>query len=807
MDKYQPQKIEKPWQDRWESQKIYQTLSTSSQPKKYILDMFPYPSGEGLHVGHFKLYVSSDVISRYYRMKGFNVLHPMGWDAFGLPAENYAIKTGIHPKITTENNVANIKRQMQITGLSYDWSREINTTDPNYYKWTQWIFLQLYKNGLAYEDEAPINWCPKDKTGLANEEVVNGKCDRCGTQVERKVIRQWILKITDYAERLLEDLDGLEWPEFIKEMQVNWIGKSEGLIFTAPVKDTDLKIQTFSAHFEACYADTFVVIAPDHPFLTELIKGTDTEEEVLAFSKQLVEKRLARGFEEEKESEGVFTGRFISDPLGNGDLPIWVSSYALADYGTGIVKCSAHDARDFAFAKKYNIPLKAILLPPNDPELRSKVERLEICYTDMKNGILTEPLAFEGKRAGDIREQIASFVIEKGYAEKKVSYKLRDWIFSRQRYWGEPIPLIHCDKCGIVPVPEDQLPLVLPEVAKYEPTGTGESPLAAIEDWVNTTCPNCQGSAKRETNTMPQWAGSCWYYLRFCDPDNTSQIIASDIERYLLPVDWYLGGAEHAVLHLLYARFWHKFLYDIKVVGTKEPFLKLSSIGLVLGPDGAKMSKSKGNVISPESVIVEYGADTLRMYESFMGPFENTIPWEPSSINGIYKFITRVWEVIQKTDASENSKDIDVALNRLIKKVETDIEDLKMNTPIAAMMEFINLVYHKPLTKNQKITFLKLLAPFAPHVTEELWQKIGEDFSIHKSIWPTVDETMLETDEVTVVIQVNGKVRDQLVVSKDISEEEIVKKAKDSEKAARFLEGQTVKKTIYIPGKVVNIVI
>jgi leucyl-tRNA synthetase len=554
-------------------------------------------------------------------MKGFNVLHPMGWDAFGLPAENYAIKTGIHPKITTENNVANIKRQMQITGLSYDWSREINTTDPNYYKWTQWIFLQLYKNGLAYEDEAPINWCPKDKTGLANEEVVNGKCDRCGTQVERKVIRQWILKITDYAERLLADLDGLDWPEFIKEMQVNWIGKSEGLIFTAPVKDTDLKVQTFSAHFEACYADTFVVIAPDHPFLAELIKGTPTEDKVLLFSKQLVEKRLARGFEEEKESEGIFTGRFISDPLGNGDLPIWVSSYALADYGTGIVKCSAHDARDFAFAKKYNIPLKVILLPPNDSELRSKVEKLEICYSDMKNGILTEPKEFAGQRAGDLREQIASYVIDRGYAEKKVSYKLRDWIFSRQRYWGEPIPLIHCENCGTVPVPDDQLPLVLPEVAKYEPTGTGESPLAVIEDWVNTTCPNCQGPAKRETNTMPQWAGSCWYYLRFCDPDNNSQLISSDIERYLLPVDWYLGGAEHAVLHLLYARFWHKFLYDIKVVGTKEPFLKLSSIGLVLGPDGAKMSKSKGNVISPESVIAEYGADTLRMYESFMGPF------------------------------------------------------------------------------------------------------------------------------------------------------------------------------------------
>ncbi len=795
MDKYQPQKIEKPWQDKWEGSGVYKTLSVSEKPKKYILDMFPYPSGEGLHVGHFKLYVSSDVISRYYRMKGFNVLHPMGWDAFGLPAENFAIKTGIHPRITTEKNISNIKRQMQITGLSYDWSREINTTDPNYYKWTQWIFLQLYKKGLAYEDEAPINWCPKDKTGLANEEVVNGKCDRCGTQVERKIIRQWILKITEYAERLLEDLDGLEWPEFIKEMQVNWIGKSEGVVVKFAVDKQDFSLDTFTTRVDTLFGVTGVMVAPEHPMIEKLI-SPDQEQKVKEYIKKVQGKSDLERTELNKTKTGVFTGSYAINPVNNQRIPVWVADYVLGFYGTGAVMLvPAHDERDFAFAKAYDFEVKEVIKGEGD----------EVPYTG--RGVLINSAKFDGYDSEKAKKSISDYLISIQKGSVQTNYKLRDWVFSRQRYWGEPIPLIHCDKCEIVPVPEDQLPLVLPEVEQYEPTGTGESPLAVIDDWVNTSCPKCDGPAKRETNTMPQWAGSCWYYLRFCDTDNTTQLIGSDIEKYLLPVDWYLGGAEHAVLHLLYARFWHKFLYDIKAVGTKEPFLKLSSIGLVLGPDGGKMSKSKGNVISPESVIAEYGADTLRMYECFMGPFENTIPWEPSSINGIYKFITRVWEVIQKEDVSENSRDIDVALNKLIKKVETDIEDLKMNTPIAAMMEFINLVYHQPLTKKQKQSFLQLLSPFAPHVTEELWQKNGENFSIHNSKWPVVEESLLVSDETVVVVQVNGKVRDQIKVAKDLTENEVIKLAQGSEKVKKFILDQNIKKTIYIPGKVLNIVI
>jgi leucyl-tRNA synthetase len=798
MDKYQPSKIEKKWQDKWEEQGVYQTAGVSEKPKKYILDMFPYPSGEGLHVGHFKLYVSSDVISRYYRMSGFNVLHPMGWDAFGLPAENYAIKTGIHPRITTEKNVSNIKKQMQITGLSYDWSREINTTDPNYYKWTQWIFLQLYKKGLAYEAEAPINWCPKDKTGLANEEVVNGKCDRCGTQVERKVIRQWILKITEYAERLLTDLDGLDWPDSIKEMQINWIGKSEGVIVKFATEKPDLILETFTTRVDTLFGVTGVMVAPEHPMLDQLTTS-DQEQKVKEYIKQVQGKSDLERTELNKTKTGVFTGSYVINPANNEKVPVWVADYVLGFYGTGAVMLvPAHDERDYAFAKTYQFDIVPVIESPLGESGRGYY---------VGDGVIKNSEQFNGLSNKQAKKDITDYLISIQKGSIKTNYKLRDWVFSRQRYWGEPIPLVHCQKCGLVPVPEEQLPVVLPEVEQYEPTGTGESPLAAIDEWVNTNCPKCDGEAKRETNTMPQWAGSCWYYLRFCDPDNSSQPIGKDIERYLMPVDWYLGGAEHAVLHLLYARFWHKVLYDIKAVGTKEPFMKLSSIGLVLGPDGAKMSKSKGNVISPESVINEYGADTLRMYECFMGPFENTIPWEPSSINGIYKFITRVWEIIQKEDVNQNSRDIDVALHRLIKKVSTDIEDLKMNTPIAGMMEFVNLVYHQPLTKNQKKIFLKLLAPFAPHVTEELWQKIGGDFSIHRSDWPVVDDSLLVSDQTVVVVQVNGKVRDQIKVAKDISEDEVVKLAHQSEKASKFLEGQTIKKTIYIPGKVVNIVI
>ena len=805
MKKYFPKNFESKWQDQWERSQIYKASNDSEKIKKYILDMFPYPSGDGLHVGHFKGYVASDIISRYYRLKGYNVLHPMGWDAFGLPAENYAIKTGVHPRLTTVKNISNIKKQMQIVGLSYDWSREIDTTDPNYYKWTQWIFLKLFEAGLAYEDEVPINWCPKDKTGLANEEVVNGACERCGTKVERKVIRQWILRITKYADRLVEDLDGLDWPEFIKEMQVNWIGKSNGLIFSAPVKDTDLTIQTFSAHFEAFKADTFVVIAPDHPFLKTLVEGTEKEAEVLEFAKKIVDKRMERGFEEEKESEGIFTGRYISDPVGNGDLPIWVASYALADYGTGIVKCSAHDERDFKFAKKYGIALKPVLFHENS-ELKKQVESLEVCFTDMVNGVLSEPAEFAGRKAGEVRQEIIEYVKKKGLAEPKVSYKIRDWLFSRQRYWGEPIPLVHCDKDGIVAIPEAELPLKLPEVEKYEPTGTGESPLAGINEWVNTNCPKCGGPAKRETNTMPQWAGSCWYYLRFADPKNSVELIQKDIEKYWLPVDWYIGGAEHAVLHLLYSRFWHKFLFDIGAITTKEPFQKLTSVGLVLAEGGQKMSKSKGNVIPPETIIDEYGADTLRVYESFMGPFENTISWDPGSINGVYKFLSRVWELVLREESETVDKGVEAALNKLINKVASDIELMKFNTSVAAMMEFLNLSVKTGLTKEQKKKFLIILAPFAPHITEELWSEIGETFSVHQQNWPEVTDGFLEEEEFIIVVQVNGKVRDQFKALKNISEKDALEKAKSLEKVNKFITRE-IKKVIFVPGKILNIVL
>lgn len=817
MKKYFAKEIEAKWQEMWAGKQVYSTQNDSEKPKKYILDMFPYPSGEGLHVGHFKLYVSSDIIARYYRLKGFNVLHPMGWDAFGLPAENYAIKTGIHPKITTEKNVSNIKKQMQLVGLSYDWNREINTTDPNYYKWTQWIFLKMFEKGLAYEDEAPINWCPKDKTGLANEEVVNGKCDRCGTAVERKVIRQWILRITKYADRLLDDLNGLEWPEFIKDMQINWIGKSEGSIVKFDIEKKDYVIETFTTRVDTLAGATALVLAPEHPKVKDMTTS-DRSDDVERYLEVVKGKSDMERTELNKEKTGVFTGSYAINPITNDRIPVWIADYVLGFYGTGAVMVvPASDERDFEFAGKFNIPVIQVIQPQN--------QAVELPYTGP--GKLINSSRFDGIDNIEAKKAITDWLKETSKGEFKISYKLRDWIFSRQRYWGEPIPVIHCQKCGSVGVPENELPLLLPEVEKYEPTGTGESPLASIEEWVNTKCPKCSGEAKRETNTMPQWAGSCWYYLRFCDTPNDIEIISNDIEKYMMPVDWYLGGAEHAVLHLLYSRFWHKFLFDIGVVKTLEPFMKLSSIGLVLGPDGAKMSKSKGNVITPESVISEYGADTLRVYEAFMGPFENTISWDPGSINGVYRFLNRVWEVIlrqspnladsktngqtipdeiEESGRGNDAQDVEKALAKLATKVSADIEALKCNTPVAAMMEFVNYVFHKNLTPEQKKKFLIILAPFAPHISEDLWEKTGGDFSVHLQSWPTFEGVDLEDEEVMVVVQVNGKVRDNLKVSKNISEQEITGLAKKSEKVSRHLEGKQITKTVFIPQKVLNFV-
>ncbi len=831
MRQYDHKKIEKKWQKKWIEQGLYHTGQSSdvSNQKFYVLDMFPYPSGEGLHVGHPKGYIATDVVSRMKRMQGNAVLHPMGFDAFGLPAENYAIKTKTNPESAVRKNVARYKKQLEILGFDYDWSREINTTDPNYYKWTQWIFLQMFEKGLAYQSFEPINWCPSCKTGLANEDVEDGKCERCGTPVEKKPMRQWVLKITDYAERLLTGLDTLDWPENIKEQQRNWIGRSEGMLFTAPVKGTNLKLQTFSAHFEAFAADTFVVIAPDHPLLRELVEGTPEAAAVLDFAQKLIGKRAVAGYEE-KELEGIFTGRFIIDPVGNGDLPIWVASYALADYGTGIVKCSCHDERDFRFAKKYGLRLKPVLFP-KDAKLRRKVGNLEVCFTDMRDGILSEPKEFDGRGAREARNDIISYLEENKIAARKVTYRLKDWVFSRQRYWGEPIPLIHCAKCGVVQVLENDLPVKLPKVKYYEPTGTGESPLAAIEKWVNVKCPRCCGKAKRETNTMPQWAGSSWYYLAYITKkSNRFTLNAKRLFSHWLPVDLYVGGAEHATRHLIYARFWHKFLQDIGVVSAPEPFLRLQPVGLIMGEEGKKMSKRFGNVINPDEIVERFGADSLRVYEMFMGPFDQAIVWNTDGMVGAKRFLEKVWRISEKFQApsskfqtnfpdckaiedhrfrSERNRDkFQILINQTIKKVTEDIETMRFNTAISALMILTN-----EMDKMEKVAredfeiLLRLLAPFAPHITEELWTEIGNKKSIHLAPWPKYDVAKIQEASVKIVIQVNGKARSALEISRDLPQIEVEKQAAILPGIAKWLNGKSVKKIIFVPNRLLNFVV
>ncbi len=808
MREYDSKAIESKWKKRWDDDQIYRTSETSDKPKCYVLDMFPYPSGEGLHVGHPKGYIATDVYSRFQKMSGKEVLHPMGWDAFGLPAENYAIKNKVHPRVAVEKNIARYKEQLESIGFNYDWSREVNTTDPDFYKWTQWIFLKLYEKGLAFESHEPINWCPSCQTGLANEDLEDGKCERCGSVVEKRPMRQWVLRITDYAERLLADIDTLTgWPEHIKESQRNWIGKSEGLVFTAPVKDTDLTVETFSAHFEACYADTFVVIAPDHTFLNKLVEGTSQEKEVLDFAEQLVTKRAALGFKEEKESQGIFTGRYIVDPLGNGDLPIWVASYALADYGTGIVKCSAHDERDFAFAKKYNIPLKAVLFP-DDAEESKRVKGFEVCFADMTNGILTEPTEFNGRIAHEARQEIADYLEKNGFACRKTTYRLKDWVFSRQRYWGEPIPLVHCEKDGVVPVPESELPVTLPEVEHYEPSGTGESPLANISEWVNTTCPKCGGPAKRETNTMPQWAGSSWYYLRYIDPKNENALVDKEKEAYWSPVDMYVGGAEHATRHLIYARFWHKFLYDIGAVSNVEPFMKLKSVGLILAEDGRKMSKRYGNVINPDDIVSEFGADALRVYEMFMGPFEQAIAWSTDGLVGGRRFLEKVARCAPRVTDALVSDDLAVVMNQSIKKIGEDIEGFRMNTAVSQLMILMNALEKE--TEVPRVAYeslLRMLAPVAPFLAEELWEQLGHTTSVHLEQWPSFDVSKLTSGEVSIAVQVNGKVRGVLSCPQGTPEATVLALARGDQKIAPWVEKGSILRVVYIPDKVLNIVV
>ena len=816
MKQYNPESIEQKWQKKWEEHPFFNAKNNSSLKKYYCLDMFPYPSGSGLHVGHWKGYVFSDVYSRIKLLEGYNVLHPMGWDAFGLPAENDAIKKGVHPKLGTARNVATFKKQLKQIGAVYDWSKELDTTDPEYYKWTQWIFVQMFKAGLAYEADRPINWCTSCLTGLANEEVVQGSCERCGNPVTEKKIRQWVLKITKYAEELLNDLDALNWPEKVKLMQKNWIGKSEGLLFSSPVKGMDLELQTFNAHFEAFKADTFVTIAPDHPLLAQLIEKIENRAEIENFCQQIIQERLEKNYASEaQESKGIFTGRYIVDSVSGNDLPIWVASFVLKDYGTGIVKCSAHDDRDFAFAKKYNIRLHPVLFP-QDPKLAEQVKNLEFCYTDMQEGVLAEPELFAGKKAGDSRQEIIKYCQEKNYATPQTSYKLRDWLFSRQRYWGEPIPLIHCPSCGIVPVPEKDLPVILPDVEKYEPTGTGESPLGAIDEWVNTSCPSCKGSARRETNTMPQWAGSCWYFLRYPNPELQTEAFSKEDLKYWLPVDLYVGGIEHAVLHLLYARFYVKVLHDLGFLPFNEPFKQLFNQGMVcmkstLTGRIEKMSKSKGNVVNPDDIVKEFGSDTLRMYILFIGPPELDNEWNHNSICGVHNFLKRLWVYVTNQEhLTENDVDVKDSDHRLfhsfMKDYQERLNDFKVNTAVASAMEFLNHAQAQKLVFSKKMLqeFLTSLSIMVPHLASELLDQLL-NIDLKNCRWPSFDPALTIKSSLNIAIQINGKLRTTITVSTRESEETITAKA--STAAQRWLENKTIIKRIFVKNRLINFVV
>ena len=778
--KYNPKEIENKWQKYWQEHNSYKTETVSDRPKMYILDMFPYPSGEGIHVGHLKGFVATDVYSRYKRLKGFNVLHPMGWDAFGLPAENYAIKHGVHPEISTAKNIANIKRQLMSVGLSYDWDREINTTDPEYYKWTQWLFLKFFEKGLAYKKMLPINWCPSCKTGLANEEVVDGKCERCGTPTTKKDVEQWVLKITDYAEELLDGLEDIDWPSKIKEMQKNWIGKSEGHEINFIISDK--KVPVFTTRLDTLFGCTYLVLAPEHPLISEL--NIENKEEIEEYINKAKNKSDRERISEVKDKTGVeLKGIKAINPINNKEVPVFIADYVLSHYGTGaIMAVPAHDERDYDFAKKYNLEI---------------IEVIKTKGSSTEDGILINSSDFDGLKSAEARKKIG----EKINATKKVNYKLRDWVFSRQRYWGEPIPIINCEKCGAVP--ETNLPLTLPKVEKYEPTGTGESPLAGITEWVNVKCPKCGGRAKRETNTMPQWAGSCWYYFRYLDNKNEKAFIDKEIEKKWLPVDLYVGGAEHAVLHLLYARFWHKFLYNSGIISTPEPFKKLRNIGLVLAFDGQKMSKSKGNVVNPDAVIDEYGADTLRIYEMFMGPFSQAIQWNDQGIKGVYRFLNKLWNILSEPN-EESSPEVKVYVDKLIKKVEEDLEKMKFNTPIAFFMEFVDFVSDKKLGKKEVEKLLVVFSIFAPHFCEEIW---GKETSIMEEEWPKINEDLIKDETVDIMIQVDGKLRDKVEFSVNSSKEEIIKEVKERENVKKWILGKEIKDVVFVPKRLINIVL
>ena len=798
---YNHKAIEKKWRQKWEENPV--NVDDGKKPKYYCLDMFPYPSGNGLHVGHWRGYVISDVWSRYKMMQGYYLIHPMGWDAFGLPAENYAIKTGQHPAISTAKNISNIKRQINEIAAIYDWDREVNTTDPDFYKWTQWIFVKMFKEGLAYEKEFPINWCPSCKTGLANEEVVNGCCERCGTPVTKKNLRQWMLRITKYADRLLNDLDKLEWPEKVKKMQTEWIGKSYGAEVDFPVEGKDEKITVYTTRPDTLHGATFMVLAPEH----KLAAGLATPDQKEAVDAYIYAASMKSNVDrmQDKEKTGVFTGSYATNPLNGAKVPIWLSDYVLADYGTGAIMCvPAHDDRDFEFAKKFDIPIIQVIAKDG-----KAIENMTEAYTEA-SGTMINSGDWNGMESAVLKKEAPHIIEKMGIGRKTVNYKLRDWVFSRQRYWGEPIPIVHCPKCGNVPVPEEELPLRLPDVESYEPTGTGESPLAAIEDWVNCKCPKCGAAAKRETNTMPQWAGSSWYFLRYVDPHNDNELVSKEKADKYLPVDMYIGGVEHAVLHLLYSRFYTKFLYDIGVIDFDEPFHKLFNQGMITGKNGIKMSKSKGNVISPDDLVRDYGCDSLRMYELFVGPPELDAEWDDRGIEGVYRFLSRFWNLVMdnKDKNIKASKEMIKARHKMIHMITTRLEGFSLNTVISGFMECNNNLIaiakkEGGMDKETLEAAVLLLAPFAPHMGEELWEELGHTDSVFHHEGPAHDEEAMKDDEVEIPVQVNGKTKAVISIPVDISKEDAIAKAK--EVLGDKLSGNIIKE-IYVPKKIVNIV-
>ena len=793
--------VEKKWQKKWEETGVFHAKQDYTLPKFYCLVEFPYPSGQGLHVGHPRSYTALDVVARKKRLQGYNVLYPMGWDAFGLPTENFAIKNHVHPAEVTKKNVAHFKEQLQSLGFSFDWSREINTTDPKYYKWTQWIFLQLFKKGLAYKKEMAVNWCTSCKCVLANEEVVNGVCERCGSEVVRKVKSQWMLKITEYAQRLIDDLDDLDFIDRVKIQQKNWIGRSTGaeVDFTATTGDT---LTVYTTRPDTLFGATYMVVSPEHPYIEKWADILENMDEIRAYQAEAARKSDFERTEVNKDKTGVMLkGVKAINPVNGEEIPIFISDYVLVSYGTGaIMAVPAHDTRDWEFAKKFGIPMVEVV-KGGDIEKEA--------FTDCASGVMVNSGFLTGMSVDEAKEAIKKWLEENGKGKTKVNFKLRDWVFSRQRYWGEPIPLVNCEKCGWVAIPEDQLPLELPNVDSYEPTENGESPLAPMTDWVNTTCPCCGGPAKRETDTMPQWAGSSWYFLRYCDPHNDEALASKEALEYWTPVDWYNGGMEHTTLHLLYSRFWHKFLYDIGVVPTKEPYQKRTSHGMILGENGEKMSKSRGNVVNPDDIVNEYGADTMRLYEMFIGDFEKAAPWNSASIKGCRRFVERVWN-LQDIVSDENGirEKLEASFHKTIKKVTEDIDNLKANTAIAALMSLLNDIYDSgSITKDEYKIFTLLLNPFAPHVTEEIWEVMSFGGTVTDQKWPEYDEEKCKENSIEIVAQINGKVRTKLVVPADISAEDAVALAKEDEKIKEATEGKTIVKELYVKGRLVNIVV